>query len=312
MERPYLKKYDLWFFLTYMISSTIGGGLLLLLSAELRGIEIDAEWHWLEVIWQDKTWILSSVIIAIFSGGVVVSLLQVLLLARLARSAPTHDENETTLLAAPKHARLHALEASWWTERGVWQRANDEYERALRLGLDDPIALLEYASFAHRKGDLNEAERVYRQVLSALPNLHRAHYLLACLLDDRKLYGEAEMAYRKSIEIHPDKAGYHHDLATLLSKLGRMDEAKAEIQMAVSLGYGDIKNMPRYLNSLGAILGNEGKMEEAIPYWQEARHLGFQLYLMTGEISAGVKEATGNLGMAQGAKVREERPERFG
>lgn len=111
------------------------------------------------------------------------------------------------------------------------------YFRALKeknVTLDDgcPLSAQELSDLfrkavgAHQKGNIAEAESVYREVLEAQPDYASALYLYGRLLVDRGEKVQAESLFKKALAIYPDYADARQELANLCRKQGRGKEAE--------------------------------------------------------------------------------------
>ena len=132
-----------------------------------------------------------------------------------------------------------------------------------------PSPVLRAALSAHSRGDLAEAARLYRQVITAegerfeaLHNLghvlvqqgrpgeavgwfERAlarnadapatHNMLASALRALDRHDAALAHHRRALDLRPAYPQAHHDLGRLLLGLGRLDEAKASLETAIAL-----------------------------------------------------------------------------
>ncbi len=153
---------------------------------------------------------------------------------------------------------------------------------------------LEVAVRLHQGGHLLEAEELYRNILSAVPEhpdvLHflgvLTHQLgrnaegvglvqravammpehvdaqsnLGNLLRDGGRLAEAEAAYRKAVALAPDRVGPRNNLGVVLKNQGRFDEAVVEYRAALALA-------PEYADAhhnLAAALAAQGKHDEAV------------------------------------------------
>src|SRR5690349_7336351 len=87
----------------------------------------------------------------------------------------------------------------------------------------------------HQDGRLQEAERIYRQILSHEPNHANAIYLLGLLAHQA---GHHEMAVdyiRRAIEIQGDDPIIHDNLGLVLMAIHRIVEAEACFRRAIEL-----------------------------------------------------------------------------
>jgi len=84
-------------------------------------------------------------------------------------------------------------------------------------------------------GDLTRAEQECRRRLDADAADHAAMHLLGLVEAERSQTASAERLLRTSIALAPGQAEYRRNLGTLLARLGRLDEAIAELERAVQI-----------------------------------------------------------------------------
>ncbi len=153
----------------------------------------------------------------------------------------------------------------------------------------------------HQAGRLDQAEAIYREILTCEPPGADAHHLLGMLLWQR---GDAESAaaeIRKAIGLAPAVAPFHNNLGLVLDSAERHREAEDCFGAAIGLA-------PTYAEAhfnLGRALERERRFPEAASAYREAlrlkpglveaRHrLGCAL-LAAGEIAEAVREFEGVL-----------------
>lgn len=118
----------------------------------------------------------------------------------------------------------------------------------------------------HQAGELEAAERIYRQILTIQPNHPDALHLLGFIFHQR---GQEEMAAEsigKAVEIAPDRPIFLNNLGIVLGTLGRKEEAISCYQRA-------LKIQPDFymaLGNLGGILADQGQRESAIDCFHKA------------------------------------------
>jgi len=111
----------------------------------------------------------------------------------------------------------------------------------------------------HQRGQLAEAERLYRQVLAVDPHHAGALHLLGTLAHQ---VGRDEVAVEligAAIAVDKRQAAYHSNLGTALQALGRLDEAAASYKRALNLQ----PELAEAQLNLGAVLQAQGKLDEA-------------------------------------------------
>jgi|TARA_Y100000310_G_scaffold323221_1_gene383291 predicted O-linked N-acetylglucosamine transferase (SPINDLY family) len=152
----------------------------------------------------------------------------------------------------------------------------------------------------HHRGELQQAEQLYQQILAVNPHQADANHFLgviahqighnddAVLLIQRAIqtdpqvtepynslgeafralsrFDEAVTCYGQAISLKPDFAEAHYNLAATLQKLNRLDEAVASYRMAISI-------KPDYAkahNNLGVTLQEQNLPDEAISCFTNA------------------------------------------
>jgi tetratricopeptide (TPR) repeat protein len=143
----------------------------------------------------------------------------------------------------------------------------------------DLETLFEQAQAAEDGGDLELAERLYRQLMKCAPSDPVPAFNLGNMFraDARKV--EAEAAFRAATKADPGFAEGWYNLADVLDEQGRSQEAVACLKRALEAapGYGDA------LFNLALLLQRDGGYGEAAQYWRQ--------YLLTDRTSAWASRA---------------------
>jgi tetratricopeptide (TPR) repeat protein len=163
--------------------------------------------------------------------------------------------------------------------------------------------MFEAALGYHRSGNLAEAERNYRQILSIDPNhshslhmlgmlaynqgltevairqIHQAiatdtripefHHNLGNIMRDAGRREEAAACYRRALGLKPDLVDTLYNLGNLCQDLGRADEAVTHFQRAAALKPDSVE----ILNNLGSALHDQGSLDAAVACYQKALSL---------------------------------------
>jgi protein O-GlcNAc transferase len=143
--------------------------------------------------------------------------------------------------------------------------------------------LLAAAHHQHAAGRLEEAEMLYRRILSADPSHADALNLMGVLAYRRGRYEEAAALIAQAIAINDKAAIYHLGHASALEAQGRLDEAAAGFERAVALS----PEFAEALYRLGNVFLKQGKTEAAVARYEQAV-----------AANAGFAEALNNLGNA--------------
>jgi Flp pilus assembly protein TadD len=102
-----------------------------------------------------------------------------------------------------------------------------------------------------RSRDYVRAQTVLMSILKTDPTQRAAHHLLGRTLHRRGLYSEAELVFRWLVDGDPSDADATQGLGFALDELGRVDEAIASLERALSLR-PDLPGASRKLNLLRA------------------------------------------------------------
>jgi TolB-like protein/class 3 adenylate cyclase len=169
---------------------------------------------------------------------------------RAARLAAAETKLTRLLLAEPDNGRFHFTLGLLLVYTNRLLQGIAEYERALAL---DPNLAGVHAQIGSAKIGLGRPQETEGHVLEALRLSPRdtAAYGWAQIAGNGKLYlGQNEQAiawYRRSIEINGGYAIARFFLCAALAELGRLDEARREVQ--VGLGFSPQFTIRRYRNN---------------------------------------------------------------
>jgi uncharacterized protein (TIGR02466 family) len=118
---------------------------------------------------------------------------------------------------------------------------------------------LQQAITTHKEGKLEEAERLYLDILKIQPMHAVTHNNLGVILKKARRLEEAEISFKKAIESKPDYADAHNNLGNTLKRFGRLEEAEESFKKAT-------KFKPDYAvayYNLGVLLKDLDRLEEA-------------------------------------------------
>ena len=125
--------------------------------------------------------------------------------------------------------------------------------------LSASLSPLAAAVQAHRAGQFELAERLYREVLAGDPGHFDALHMLGVIAAQQGRFAEAVDGLTRAAQVRPDDAQVHHNLGNALQSLGRLDEALERYDRALAL-------RPRYPEALNA----RGNIHRARSQWSEA------------------------------------------
>jgi predicted O-linked N-acetylglucosamine transferase (SPINDLY family) len=130
----------------------------------------------------------------------------------------------------------------------------------------DLKALAEQAIRIHQQGDFAGAEALYRQILSADPNLFGPYYYLGLMRMQQGRNEEAAGFLQDALRISPDNAGARYSLGIAFMNLKRADQALAAFDAVMTTGAQD----PRLFNHRGVALWNLKRPAEALASFEQA------------------------------------------
>jgi len=122
----------------------------------------------------------------------------------------------------------------------------------IRADLDQAVAY-------HRAGQLDQAERLYQQILQADPQHADALHLLGVVSSQSGKYAAAIDYITRAIGVNPRVAAFHSNLGIAYRELKRLDDAVACWRRALDLD----PNFADAYSNLGCTLKDQGKLEEA-------------------------------------------------
>ena len=129
-----------------------------------------------------------------------------------------------------------------------------------------PAKAVEMAGKLYSRGQLGQAERVCRQIISARPANPDAHNILGATLAARGKLDEAITSLNRAIELNPDASSYYGNLGEVLRRAGKQEEAEAALQKAIEFD----ANNGQALNNLGIIRYDRRRFREAVEFYRKA------------------------------------------
>ena len=118
----------------------------------------------------------------------------------------------------------------------------------------------------HQAGRLDEAERLYRQILAADPRQADCLHLAGVIAYQRGDCAAATDSIGQAIAVDGSIAAYHCNLGLALHGLDRFDEAEASYRRALRLA----PSYPEAHSNLGVTLRRQGRLDEAVASLQAA------------------------------------------
>ena len=125
---------------------------------------------------------------------------------------------------------------------------------------------LERAAALHEAGHLDEAARLYAQILAAEPRQAAALHMLAMLEEQRGRAVEAESLFARALEVEPRSAIAALRRGLLLRDLGRLGEAAGNLERALAIN----RDLAEAWNGLGLVLLDLRGPAAALPCYARA------------------------------------------
>jgi tetratricopeptide (TPR) repeat protein len=121
----------------------------------------------------------------------------------------------------------------------------------------------------HQRGDLAQAEKIYRQVVEAEPEHADAWHLLGVAAQQTGRPTEAATAIARAVAINGSNPTYYNHLGAAYASAGETDLAETALRRALALDPGSAQT--HY--NLAALLNQVGKPTEAIASYRKAVQL---------------------------------------
>ncbi len=155
----------------------------------------------------------------------------------LIRRRPTEDVEAHDLYLKGRHLWNRRTRVGLESAEEQFKRAaaRDPLFAPAYAGLADTYLLLASYGYMGEIEGLRKAEAAAERALELDERLAEAHASRGQMRRSRRDWVGEEEAYRRAIELNPNYATAHQWYATLLTALGRADEATAEIELASDL-----------------------------------------------------------------------------
>jgi protein O-mannosyl-transferase len=224
----------------------------------------------------DSTVLLSAAIVVALSAALLAArdvwpaalaswIFYILLLAPVlgfAQSGAQFVADRYSYLACSGWAVLAGAVLLRW--RRAWTKAT--IERRLIIGTAAMI-LVVLAILTWKQTQVwHDSEKLWRHVLSVVPESELAHANLAAVLLERNEFEEALAHDREAVRLRPASADAHFNLGVVLAAIGSADEAMEHYREALRL---NPRRAETHFN-MAAVLFSAGKLDEAMAHYREA------------------------------------------
>jgi protein O-GlcNAc transferase len=151
-------------------------------------------------------------------------------------------------------------------QAGRLQEAEKLYRQILARQPKHFIAMHYLGVIAHQAQKNDIAVELIRQAIALSPNYAEAYNNLGNVLRDRKQLDQAIAAFRRAIAIRPNYAEVFNNLGVVLKDNGQVDEAIAAYSRAIVLK----PDSPEAHFNLGIILQARGQLDQTIAAYRQA------------------------------------------
>jgi len=166
-----------------------------------------------------------------------------------------------------EQAEIVQADAQILREAGDTRTAYTVLANALKRFPGNPDLLYDYALAAEKLGNMDEMEKVLRQVIAAAPDNQHAYNALGYSLAERNVrLPEAYALIDKALKMAPGDPFIMDSMGWVQFRLGHLDEAEQLLRQAYALR-GD----PEIAVHLGEVLWVKGDKSGAQKIWQEAQ-----------------------------------------
>lgn len=184
------------------------------------------------------------------------------------------DDARKLIQALPERtlddARLKVTsEVQLLREHQQWKLAFDVLGQFIESNPDDFDLLYEQATLAEKMGQLDDMERLLRDIMAGKPEYHHAYNALGYSLADRNIrLPEARTLILKALEFAPGDPFISDSLGWVEFRLGNVQEAVRILQAA-------FKSRPdaEIAAHLGEVLWSLGQREQAMRIWRSGAKL---------------------------------------
>jgi protein O-GlcNAc transferase len=154
-------------------------------------------------------------------------------------------------------------------ERGELPQAEALYRQVLALEPTHPDALHLLGLIAYQAGRFDVAVDLMTRAIQQRGDVPHFHSNLGAALKEQGRIQEAVNHFRKALRLNPDFADAHNSLGAVLESLGDISEATAHFVEALRLKPGS----PEAHSNLGVVLHKQGDAAGAIAHYEQALQL---------------------------------------
>jgi tetratricopeptide (TPR) repeat protein/predicted Ser/Thr protein kinase len=163
---------------------------------------------------------------------------------------------------------------------GWHEKALEDFRRAVQLEPGNPEALRRLAGAYRAMNLTDEAVRTYHQAIAAQPGYYRPYLDLGIFYYYRAQYDDALAQFQRVTKLAPALAQGHFSLGAVFTDMGRYQQGEAALLEALRL-----RKDRDTLLGLGALLAYEKRHAESAGYYERARKIGPDTYLLLSNLA---------------------------
>lgn len=143
-----------------------------------------------------------------------------------------------------------------WQPSAVKPKAAAPNDLGLQPQLKNPMSL---AQLADRRGEYEQAEKLYREIIRRNPNDGEPYHCLAVMYSKQGKFKEADSCFERAMTLKPGDARLLNDAGYFYYLASRNPDAERCLRQAVEKEPGNAS----YCNNLALVLGEQGRYDEA-------------------------------------------------
>jgi tetratricopeptide (TPR) repeat protein len=173
---------------------------------------------------------------------------------------------EDVLRKSPKNDRPHYNLGFYYQEKGLIDKAIEQYQTAIKLNPDNERAYNNLGLAYQSKGLIDKAIEQYQTAIKLNPDNEKAYNNLGLAYQSKGLIDKAIEQYKTIIKLNPDIPEVYFNLGLAYQSKGLIDKAIEQYKTIIKLN-------PDYLdayNNLGLVYQSKGLIDKAIEQYQTA------------------------------------------
>lgn len=180
---------------------------------------------------------------------------------KLRRTAQKKGKNQKTL----SHSEV-LKKAMRLHQEGHLEEAEKVYRKLITVSAVQPDALNFLGILTHQTGRSEESIKLLERSIQLTPNYTDAYNNLGNVYKELGRLKEARAAYDNCLKLDPDNANGLSNLGTVLKELKKYTEAAALYNRAIKIN----PQHAEAFHNLGVVLKKEGKIDEAVEAYRQA------------------------------------------